>query len=139
MQRWSREWNRIIGLQMYPDSTLKVIHRAKCIGEQDEDTLMPVSVNATACVEFCDGSNVIPYTNGNRNILFQRDNACPHIAHVVWDELQQRNVAILPWPTISPDLAPGSFHGVRYTTNGLFIDLEATVGTYELRSYGGEQ
>ena len=33
----------------------------------------------------------------------------------------------------------GSFHGARYLTNGVFIDLEATVGTYELRSYGGEQ
>ena len=31
------------------------------------------------------------------------------------------------------------FHGARYTTNGQFIYLEATVGTYELRSYGGEQ
>ena len=33
----------------------------------------------------------------------------------------------------------GSVHGARYFSNGLFIDLEATVGTYELRSYGGEQ
>ena len=33
----------------------------------------------------------------------------------------------------------GSFHGARYLTNGVFIDTEATVGTYELRSYGGEQ
>ena len=33
----------------------------------------------------------------------------------------------------------GVFHGARYLTNLLFIDLEATVGTYELRSYGGEQ
>ena len=30
-------------------------------------------------------------------------------------------------------------HGACYFSNGLFIDLEATVGTYELRSYGGEQ
>ena len=42
---------------------------------------------------------------------------------------------------ISNDVAylSGSFHGARYLTNGVFIDLEATVGTYELRSYGGEQ
>ena len=33
----------------------------------------------------------------------------------------------------------GSFHGSRCTTNDLFIDLDATVGTYELHSYGGEQ
>ena len=33
----------------------------------------------------------------------------------------------------------GCVHGARYLTNFLFIDLEATMGTYELRSYGGEQ
>ena len=33
----------------------------------------------------------------------------------------------------------GCVHGARYFTNLPFIDLEATVGTYELRSYGGEQ
>ena len=31
------------------------------------------------------------------------------------------------------------FRGARYLTNFPFIILEATVGTYELRSYGGEQ
>lgn len=50
--------------------------------------------------------HVIPYTNGNGNHLFQQDNARPHVAYVVRDELQQRNVAVLPWPAISPDLAP---------------------------------
>ena len=30
-------------------------------------------------------------------------------------------------------------HGVRYFTNFLFVDLKATVGTYELRCYGGKQ
>ena len=33
----------------------------------------------------------------------------------------------------------GWVHEGRYFTNVLFIDLEATVGTYELRSYGVEQ
>ena len=33
----------------------------------------------------------------------------------------------------------GWVHGARYFRNFLFIDLEATVGTYELRSYGGKQ
>ena len=49
-QHWNREWNRI----MFTDasrSAFKVIHQAKCIGEQEKDTLMPVSVNETACVE----------------------------------------------------------------------------------------
>ena len=33
----------------------------------------------------------------------------------------------------------GSFHGARYLTNFLSIDLEAAMGTYELRSYDGEK
>ena len=47
---------------------------------------------------------VISYINGNGNIIFQQANASPHVDHVVRDELQQRNVAVLP--AISPDLAP---------------------------------
>ena len=33
----------------------------------------------------------------------------------------------------------GSFHGACYATNSLFIAMEATVGIYELHTYGGEQ
>ena len=33
----------------------------------------------------------------------------------------------------------GQFMEARYITTIFFIDLKATVGTYELRSYGGEQ
>ena len=33
----------------------------------------------------------------------------------------------------------GSFHGAGYDRNNLFIYLDATVLTYELRSYGCEQ
>ena len=32
----------------------------------------------------------------------------------------------------------GSFHGAGYERNDLFIDLHATMWTYELRSCGGE-
>ena len=37
------------------------------------------------------------------------------------------------------DLDSGCVHGARYFTNFRFIDLEATMGTYELHSYGSEQ
>ena len=33
----------------------------------------------------------------------------------------------------------GSFDGDSYDRHDVFIDLEAAVWTYELRSYGGEQ
>ena len=42
---------------------------------------------------------------------------------------------------ISNANATGSFHGACYLRNDRFIDLEATMGTYdyELRSYCGDQ
>ena len=40
---------------------------------------------------------------------------------------------------LTTNLSVGGVHGARYLTNFRFIDLEATVGTYEIRSYGGDQ
>ena len=39
----------------------------------------------------------------------QQDNACLHVAKVVQNELQVRNIDTLPWPAISPDLAVTSW------------------------------
>jgi transposase len=36
--------------------------------------------------------------------LFQQDNARPHTARVAMDYLEQNNINVLPWPSISPDL-----------------------------------
>ena len=39
-------------------------------------------------------------------MMFQHDNARPHVAHVVTDISAQQNVNVLPWQAVSPDLSP---------------------------------
>lgn len=51
--------------------------------------------------------HVLPFVQGQgRRMTFQHDNARPHVARVVTDILVQRNVDVLPWPAVSPDLSP---------------------------------
>lgn len=38
--------------------------------------------------------------------VFQQDNARPHTAHATVHFLQVNNIALMPWPALSPDLAP---------------------------------
>jgi hypothetical protein len=50
---------------------------------------------------------VIPFIQAEaNNVTFQQDNARPHVARVVRDDLTQHNVDLLPWPAVSPDLPP---------------------------------
>ena len=39
-------------------------------------------------------------------LIFQQDNARPHVARIVLDHLEQSHIDMLPWPAISPDLSP---------------------------------
>jgi transposase-like protein len=39
-------------------------------------------------------------------VILQQDNARPHIARVVREELELARIATLPWPANSPDMAP---------------------------------
>ena len=41
---------------------------------------------------------------GGPNWQFQQDNARPHVARDLLDWLRDENVALLPWPSLSPDL-----------------------------------
>ena len=51
--------------------------------------------------------HVILFVQGQqRHITLQQDNAIPHVARVVRDFLAQQNIDVLPWPAVSPDLAP---------------------------------
>lgn len=50
---------------------------------------------------------VVPLFNANQRLaFFQHDNARCHVARICRDFLQQQNVAVLPWPALSPDLSP---------------------------------
>ena len=51
--------------------------------------------------------HVIPFLAANGpGMVFQQDNAQPHIANVVKNHLQLHHVDVMPWPAISPDITP---------------------------------
>lgn len=54
-------------------------------------------------------ATLLPYLDDRPlrpQVLFQQDNARPHIARQTMDFLQQAGVNLLPWPPRSPDLNP---------------------------------
>ncbi|KAI5155269.1 hypothetical protein ENBRE01_3503, partial [Enteropsectra breve] len=50
--------------------------------------------------------NLIPYIRqlNSQNILFQQDNARPHVSSSTKDWLKEREVECMDWPPYSPDL-----------------------------------
>ena len=48
---------------------------------------------------------VVPYINGrNDHVIFQQDNARPHVARDNLNYLNANNVDVMNWPSLSPDL-----------------------------------
>uniref|UniRef100_A0AAZ3PRX0 Tc1-like transposase DDE domain-containing protein n=1 Tax=Oncorhynchus tshawytscha TaxID=74940 RepID=A0AAZ3PRX0_ONCTS len=39
-------------------------------------------------------------------LMFQHDNARPHVARICTQFLEVENVLVLPWPAYSPDMSP---------------------------------
>ena len=51
---------------------------------------------------------LLPFKNefGGDNSIFQQDGAKPHTARTSIQWLVERNIEVLPWPSLSPDLSP---------------------------------
>ena len=49
---------------------------------------------------------VLPLLQATPHVIFQQDNARPHVARVVQTFLQRWRVSLLPWPTRSPEMSP---------------------------------
>ena len=50
---------------------------------------------------------VVPFINNqNGPVIFQQDNARPHMARVTTQFLQGNNINVMQWPSMSPDLSP---------------------------------
>ena len=49
---------------------------------------------------------VVPMFRKRQNLVYQHDNARPHVARATRDFLQTNNIGVLPWPACSPDCNP---------------------------------
>lgn len=48
---------------------------------------------------------VVPYIH-EHHLMFQQDNARPHVARICTQFLEAENVPVLAWPAYSPDMSP---------------------------------
>ncbi|UYV66708.1 K02A2.6-like [Cordylochernes scorpioides] len=59
------------------------------------------------------------YAKRHDKVIYQHDNARPHVAKVVKETLEALQWDVLPHPLYSPDIAPSDYHMFRSMTNGL--------------------
>ena len=78
-----------------------------CGGRKTRLLVLDGNLNAHRYINEVLVPEVIPFLLQNGpNLIFQQDNARPHVAHAVNDFFNQNNVDRLPWPALSPDLSP---------------------------------
>jgi hypothetical protein len=49
---------------------------------------------------------IVVQFNRGHHLMFQHDNARPHVARICTQFLEAVNVPVLPWPAYSPDMSP---------------------------------
>ncbi|UYV78412.1 SETMAR [Cordylochernes scorpioides] len=59
------------------------------------------------------------YAKRHDKVIYQHDNAQPHVAKVVKETLKPLQWDVLPHPPYSPDIAPSDYHMFRSMTHGL--------------------
>ena len=59
------------------------------------------------------------YAKRHDKVIFQHDNARPHVAKVVKETLGARNWDVLTHPSYLPDIAPSDYHLFRSMAHGL--------------------
>lgn len=59
------------------------------------------------------------YSKRHDKVIFQHDNARPHVAKPVKDTLEALGWDVLPHPPYLPDIAPSDYHLFRSMTHGL--------------------
>ncbi|UYV65864.1 hypothetical protein LAZ67_3005758 [Cordylochernes scorpioides] len=59
------------------------------------------------------------YIKRHDKVIYQHDNARPHVAKIVNETLEALQWDVLPHPPYSPDIAPSDYHMFRSMTHGL--------------------
>ena len=133
---WNSEWNRILWTDEsrfcldFCDGRVRVRrlpnerYAGNCISEHDRyrggsvmiwggmwsngkttAVIIQGTMNSETYLHQVINPIVIP-TVQQHNLVFQQDNARPHVARIVTEKLEQSSVEVLPWPARSPDLSP---------------------------------
>lgn len=63
-------------------------------------------VNAQRYIDQVLAPMILPHFQRHPHLVLQHDNARAHSARATVDYLQQQNIRVLPWPSMSPDLNP---------------------------------
>jgi hypothetical protein len=73
----------------------------------DNDQLHFIDVNLNAHIYHDEilRPNVVPFIR-RHPLMFQHDNAQPHVARICTQFLEGENVPVLPWPSNSPYMSP---------------------------------
>lgn len=51
--------------------------------------------------------HLVPFFQAHPHLdVFQQDNATPHTSRIAMQFMAQSNIAVMPWPSLSPDMAP---------------------------------
>ena len=93
------------------------------------------NLNAQAYINQILQPEAVPFLQRHGPAILMHDNARPHVARICRQFLNRKNVNILPWPAVSPDMNPiehicvylgrkvqprGNVHNLRDLENALF-------------------
>ncbi|GBM76716.1 Transposable element Tc3 transposase [Araneus ventricosus] len=92
--------------------------------------------NSPKCIETLE-NHLMPFSEniGERNWEYQHDNAPTHTSSATKNYLNSKNVTVLEWPPISPDLNPienvrGIVSRKVYENGGQFYSVNAFIQTF---------
>ena len=79
-----------------------------CIDMQEKSDLVFIEGNMTAAIYIDQVINpeVVPLFVRRPHMVYMQDNARPHAARITTAHLMNMGIAVLPWPSKSPDLNP---------------------------------
>ena len=82
-------------------------------------------VTAQRYIENVLHSVVLPFMAAHPGMTVQQDNARPHTARITTQFLQQNNIDLLPWPSMSPDLSICGIRSGRGSTLSLIRRIKS--------------